>query len=200
VRAELGELLRRLGTTTLYVTHDQEEAMLLADHLVVLDRGVVAQAGPPLELYRRPASRFVAAFLGEASFLGPAALREAQAPASQAPAGQRQAEPRHPEPRAREAARRVVRPEDVAIDDRGEPATVLEARGLGPYDRVRLRLAGGEELLAHLPPGTAAAPGSTLAIVLLPGRGHWLGDDDTDTDTEPSGGSGMRPARSKDQP
>ena len=155
VRAELGELLRRLGTTTLYVTHDQEEAMLLADHLVVLDRGVVAQAGPPLELYRRPASRFVASFLGEASFLGPGALR-------------------------------VVRPEDVAIDDRGEPATVLEARGLGPYDRVRLRLAGGDEILAHLPPGSAPGPGSTLAIVLLPGRGHRLRAEDPDPG--PTGG------------
>ncbi len=80
VRAELAELLRRLGTTTLYVTHDQEEAMLLADHLVVLDRGRVAQAGLPLELYRRPASRFVASFLGEASFLGPGAIEEAQPP------------------------------------------------------------------------------------------------------------------------
>jgi ABC-type sugar transport system ATPase subunit len=161
VRAELGELLRRLGTTVLYVTHDQEEAMLLADHLVVLDRGQVAQAGLPLELYRRPASRFVASFLGEASFLGPGALGERPAAAA-----------------AAAAAVWVVRPEDLVIDERGKPATVLEARGLGPHDRVRLRLAGGEEVLAHLPSGTAPAPGSTLPIALKPGRGHRLAEAD----------------------
>ena len=69
VRAELASLLRKLGTTVFYVTHDQEEAMLLADHLVVLDQGRVVQAGPPLDLYRRPATPFVASFLGEANLV-----------------------------------------------------------------------------------------------------------------------------------
>ena len=69
VRAELAALLRKLGTTTFYVTHDQEEAMLLADHLVVLDEGQVVQAGDPLDLYRRPATPFVASFLGEANLV-----------------------------------------------------------------------------------------------------------------------------------
>jgi ABC-type Fe3+/spermidine/putrescine transport system ATPase subunit len=162
VRAELGELLRRLGTTVLYVTHDQEEAMLLADHLVVLDRGQVAQAGLPLDLYRRPANRFVAAFLGEATFLGPGALGEGPELCAPGPAAA--------------ATVWVVRPEDLEIDERGKPATVLEVRGLGPHDRVRLRLAGGEEVLAHLPPGTAPVPGSTLPIALKAGRGHRLAE------------------------
>jgi len=161
VRAELGDLLRRLGTTVLYVTHDQEEAMLLAGHLVVMDRGQVAQAGPPLELYRRPKSRFVASFLGEASFLCPGVLGGDRPPA--APGGE-----------APPPASWMVRPEDLVIDGRGKPATVLEARGLGPHDRVRLRLAGGEEVLAHLPPGTAPPPGAALSIAVKAGRGHWL--------------------------
>jgi hypothetical protein len=86
----------------------------------------------------------------------------------------------------------VVRPEDVVIDERGKPATVLEARGLGPHDRVRLRLAGGEELLAHLPPGSAAAPGSTLLIALKAGRGHRLAEADPGRD-EAQPGRGPSP-------
>ncbi|TWT96085.1 sn-glycerol-3-phosphate import ATP-binding protein UgpC [Botrimarina colliarenosi] len=64
LRAELATLLRESGTTTLYVTHDQAEAMTLADRLVVMDRGVVRQVGAPLEVYQRPANRFAATYVG----------------------------------------------------------------------------------------------------------------------------------------
>jgi sn-glycerol 3-phosphate transport system ATP-binding protein/multiple sugar transport system ATP-binding protein len=67
VRVEIKRLHRELGATMVYVTHDQVEAMTLADTLVVLNAGVVEQAGPPLEVYARPASRFVAAFMGSPS-------------------------------------------------------------------------------------------------------------------------------------
>ena len=64
VRAEIASLRRTLGTTTVYVTHDQVEAMTLADRVVVMNEGVAQQIGAPLEVYRKPANRFVAAFLG----------------------------------------------------------------------------------------------------------------------------------------
>jgi multiple sugar transport system ATP-binding protein len=64
MRAELKALHQRLNTTTVYVTHDQEEAMTLGDRLVVMAGGVVQQIGAPLEVYARPANRFVAGFLG----------------------------------------------------------------------------------------------------------------------------------------
>ena len=64
VRVEIKRLHARLGATMIYVTHDQVEAMTLADRLVVLRTGVIEQIGPPLEVYERPASRFVAGFLG----------------------------------------------------------------------------------------------------------------------------------------
>ncbi len=64
MRAELKALHQRLHTTTVYVTHDQEEAMTLADRVVVMHAGVVRQVGPPLELYRKPVDRFVASFIG----------------------------------------------------------------------------------------------------------------------------------------
>ncbi len=67
MRVEIRQLQRRLGTTTLYVTHDQVEAMTLADRLVVLNKGNAEQIGSPLELYDRPATPFVAAFIGSPS-------------------------------------------------------------------------------------------------------------------------------------
>jgi multiple sugar transport system ATP-binding protein len=72
MRIELAKLHRALGTTMIYVTHDQVEAMTLANRIVVLDRGSVAQIGSPLELYAQPANRFVASFIGSPTmnFLG----------------------------------------------------------------------------------------------------------------------------------
>ncbi len=69
VRAEIRDLQRRLGITTIYVTHDQAEALALSDVVVVMNQGMVEQVGTPEELYRRPASRFVADFIGEANLL-----------------------------------------------------------------------------------------------------------------------------------
>ena len=63
-RTELLRLQRQLGITSLYVTHDQEEAMTLSDRIVVMREGRIAQAGPPGEVYRRPADTFVATFVG----------------------------------------------------------------------------------------------------------------------------------------
>src|SRR5438477_6948019 len=64
MRAEIKELHQRLKTTTVYVTHDQVEAMTMADRIVVMHDGVVEQAGSPLDLYDRPANIFVAGFIG----------------------------------------------------------------------------------------------------------------------------------------
>ena len=64
MRIEIGGLQRRLNTTTIYVTHDQVEAMTLGDRIVVLANGVIQQVGRPIELYRNPVNRFVAGFIG----------------------------------------------------------------------------------------------------------------------------------------
>ena len=63
-RAEIKSLHQRLKTTTIYVTHDQEEAMTLGDRIVVMSKGVIQQAGSPLDVYQKPVNRFVAAFIG----------------------------------------------------------------------------------------------------------------------------------------
>ncbi|UTW00058.1 sn-glycerol-3-phosphate import ATP-binding protein UgpC [Marinomonas rhizomae] len=67
MRVEIRQLQRKLGTTTLYVTHDQVEAMTLADRLVVLNKGKAEQIGTPMDLYNKPATPFVAAFIGSPS-------------------------------------------------------------------------------------------------------------------------------------
>ena len=69
LRAELRELLKAVSTTTLIVTHDQEEAMAIADRVVVMDHGAVVQQGVPLDVYRRPNCRFVADFFGSCNWL-----------------------------------------------------------------------------------------------------------------------------------
>jgi ABC-type sugar transport system ATPase subunit len=69
MRIQLRELQQRLRITTVYVTHDQEEAMVLADTIAVLHEGRLAQLGPPEEVYHRPASRTVAAFFGTPNLL-----------------------------------------------------------------------------------------------------------------------------------
>jgi len=69
MRAEIKRLHEQTQTTALYVTHDQEEALSIADRVAVLKEGVLQQVGAPRELYRRPATRFVAEFIGETNFI-----------------------------------------------------------------------------------------------------------------------------------
>ena len=69
MQLELKRLQARLGITFVFVTHDQEEAMTMADRIVVMEGGSIAQAGPAAEIYARPCSRFVAGFIGEANLL-----------------------------------------------------------------------------------------------------------------------------------
>lgn len=167
VRPELAAMLRRLDTTVLYITRDKEEAMLVGDHLAVLDRGRVAQAGPPLDLYRSPATPFVASFLGEATLV--------EIAAGDGDCGRN---PFCKLPLPAQAGWMMVRPEDVTEDPAGTVATVLDCRGMGPHDRVVFLLEGGAEVLAHLPAGTSPAPGSKVRIGLRCRKPHVLAEAD----------------------
>jgi len=69
VRSELKDLQRRIGVTFLFVTHDQEEALAMSDHIAVMNQGVVEQVGAPREIYNHPCSRFVASFLGAMNWI-----------------------------------------------------------------------------------------------------------------------------------
>src|SRR4030095_12892643 len=69
VRQEIRELQQALAWTVIYVTHDQEEALAVSDHIIVMDSGRIAQQGTPRELYEAPASRFLADFIGDANLI-----------------------------------------------------------------------------------------------------------------------------------
>jgi sulfate/thiosulfate transport system ATP-binding protein len=148
VRAELRrtirEIQRELGITTLFVTHDQEEAFELADRLAVLSFGRLLEAGPPEELYLRPETEFVATFLGTANLMvGEATAEGVRLGPVQIPLSTRAEPP--------EGGRRVqvlFRPEDVTLRDSAADvsspllgqAVVEERSFIGSFERLRLRL------------------------------------------------------------
>lgn len=159
MRDELRAVVKSAGPATLHVTHDQEEALAIADRVAVLDAGRVAQVGTPLQVYGRPATAFVASFVGATSFL-PAA-RVAGAPAR--------------------AARLGLRPEDARLGE-GEvtfAGRVARAVLTGPRALVTVALDGGDDQVqveAARPEaeGGLPAPGSAV-IVSAPVRAlHWF--------------------------
>ncbi|HEV2853448.1 MAG TPA: ATP-binding cassette domain-containing protein [Thermoanaerobaculia bacterium] len=146
LRRTIREIQRELGITTLFVTHDQEEAFELADRLAVLSFGRLLEAGPPDELYLRPETEFVATFLGTANLMvGEATVQGVRLGPVQFPLGTRGERPENG------GARRVqvlFRPEDVAVRDVAEDVAcpllgqaVVEQRSfVGSFERLRLRL------------------------------------------------------------
>jgi len=166
-RGELKRLQQELRTTTLYVTHDQGEAMTLGTRVALLRAGRVEQVGPPLELYRQPANRFVAGFLGSPSInllptqadwrggLGAAGVRLAGL-----------ADPGRP-------VEVGVRPEDVDVEERPRDgfaeARLLSAEPMGNETVVTMQ-AGSAWVWARAHPEFAAAPGSVLYFRFRPGR------------------------------
>ncbi|MBN8844197.1 MAG: sn-glycerol-3-phosphate ABC transporter ATP-binding protein UgpC [Sphingomonadales bacterium] len=171
MRYEFASLHRQLGTTTLYVTHDQVEAMTLADRIIVLRDGRIEQVGTPRELYERPANIFVAQFLGtpRMNILPAVAAGEAQAALAD---GRRIALPATtPAPTDGTDLSIGIRPEDIMLGDGPDAlsftVTFIERLGglatvhLGARDgdeplRCQLRddgtLAEGDRVMAHFPP------------------------------------------------
>ncbi|MBX7082268.1 MAG: sn-glycerol-3-phosphate ABC transporter ATP-binding protein UgpC [Nannocystaceae bacterium] len=173
VRVEIRRLHDELGATSIYVTHDQVEAMTLADRLVVLDRGRVQQIGAPLEVYRRPANRFVAGFLGSPAmnFLRGHIARDGDALAValgegvQVPLAGAQVAALAP-------GREVelgIRPQDVVRDDDGPLALQVElVETLGSHVHVHGRI-GAASFVAAFEGHQGPARGEVLRLrVTLP--------------------------------
>ena len=146
LRRWLDELHRELGVTSLLVTHDQEEALELANQVVVMHEGRVEQAGSPAEVYEQPATAFVAGFVGSANVLhgwvvdGHVHLGTFRVPGAD-----------HLEEGAAAAA--FVRPHDVRIsrEETGVRGTIERIATLGWLARLSITLPGGETLVAHVP-------------------------------------------------
>jgi spermidine/putrescine transport system ATP-binding protein len=149
---ELKAIQRRVGTAFIHVTHDQEEAMALADHIVVMNRGRIEDEGTPERVYQRPRSRFTATFMGESSILPG---RTAQGVITTA-AGSFPAPP--------EATAVAVRPEHVALG--GDiPATVTDVVFQGSYKRVTARV-GDSDVLARVGAETPVAAGEAVRLAI----------------------------------
>lgn len=168
LRMEIRMLQQRLGITTLLVTHDQEEALAMADRILVMDRGRVLQAGAPDEIYNRPACPFVASFIGSMNFIrdavkeGPTVFRKGNLrlvveESGAVPEGS--------------SAILAIRPEDIQIGDHGNdasgnllPAEVKRLEYRGANYRVEMNLLIGDAENARIEADVAAESVRKLRI------------------------------------
>ena len=179
MRAELARLHRRLGTTVIYVTHDQVEAMTLGDRIVLMNHGVIQQVDAPLAIYRRPANRFVAAFIGSPTmnfFSG--VIRDG----AFVVAGDAARLPLGGEETSLAAGPAVlgIRPEDLVVDAGAVPFTTAEievAEQMGHETLAHVSV-GGSSHVVRVPGDRAACPGDRLSLGVRPGAAHLFAADD----------------------
>ncbi|NEI74366.1 ATP-binding cassette domain-containing protein [Rhizobium lusitanum] len=153
MRSEIRALQKRLGITMLYVTHDQTEAMSMADRVILLNKGHVEHAGPPAELYEKPASVFVAQFIGTppmnildmATGANGSVIAGGSRPLTHAAAG---------------GLCFGIRPEHLRVVDKGEPATVLSSEYFGADTILACRI--GSQALQMRVTGRPGLPEGTV--------------------------------------
>jgi multiple sugar transport system ATP-binding protein len=178
MRRDLAALRRRLGTTTIYVTHDQVEAMTLGDRIVVMRDGRVQQTDAPLALYRQPANTFVATFLGTPPMnLLRGTVTAGEAPAFQADGGGlRLPLAGGPHPASGRPVIVGIRPEDFRLGASaaaGVSAWVAEVEPLGNETLVSLD-ADGVALTARLDGAAVVRRGDPVTLTVAPESLHWF--------------------------
>ena len=179
MRTEIKKLHQRIGATTIYVTHDQVEAMTLAQRIVVLSGGNIMQVGTPDQIYNQPGSKFVAGFTGSPpmNFLQGVITREGTTLSVRLNDGTLLSLP--PGCRAggieRQPVELGIRPEDVRADAAAESirinAKVVVVEPLGAETLVTFACSGGE-IVSRMPPGIAFSPGDVTGIFLDMGKSH----------------------------
>ncbi len=192
LRTELKSLHVRLSATIIHVTHDQEEAMTLGDRLVVMDKGVVQQCGTPLDVYTRPANRFVAGFIGrpgmsflqgtltadggDVVFCGKNDLRIHLA-GSRSGLGS-SACPQEVWLGVRsEYVQPVFERDDAAGDNHSIPVSVSVVEPLGDRTYVHGLTAGNESLIARMTPHETVQPGDSMRFAVDPDGVHLFSVD-----------------------
>jgi putative spermidine/putrescine transport system ATP-binding protein len=147
----LKSLQRELGMTFLYVTHDQEEALTMSDHLAVFSDGKIEQVGSPTEVYERPATEFVAGFVGTSNIV------------------------------ERGGRRISIRPERIELNGHGDPATVTDVVFVGAFRRIHVQTDGGDRLTVVRPnDGAAVEPGTRVHVSWRDEDGYELQPPDND--------------------
>ncbi|MFN8725275.1 MAG: ABC transporter ATP-binding protein [Rhodospirillales bacterium] len=181
VRRELRDLQQRLGLTTIFVTHDQEEANTICDRIAVMNDGIVQQVGTPMELYEKPANLFVAGFLGAANILEGEVLTDGADRMFEIKGGARLPIP--PSVTATHAARLVFRPQYAELvrakDDGADNALtgkVVHREFLGATVRYNVAL-GRSEVTVEAPFQSVSGlieVGALVAVSLAPERMQFL--------------------------
>jgi putative spermidine/putrescine transport system ATP-binding protein len=163
LRSELDRLLRMLGITTIYVTHDQAEAMALGDRVVVMRKGAIAQIGAPRDIYFTPANRFVAEFIGAANIVEASAANGAL----NLPGGHVSL----PDPNAAGVVVAMIRPESIAVvspADASLGGTVDRISFVGDRQRLTVSGAAGRPLLIDVPNSLAIKVGERIGLAIDP--------------------------------
>ncbi|HXW19378.1 MAG TPA: sn-glycerol-3-phosphate ABC transporter ATP-binding protein UgpC [Roseiarcus sp.] len=173
MRTENKELHQRLKTTTVYVTHDQIEAMTMADKIVVLHDGVVEQVGAPLDLYDRPANQFVAGFIGSPAmnFLNGRLARDGGAAKFVADTGESLPLSANVAGADGAAVTIGVRPEHFALDPTGATAEVIVVEPTGSETQVFAKFCG-KEIVSLFRERIDARPGGSIKLSAPPERIH----------------------------
>ncbi|WP_395700775.1 ABC transporter ATP-binding protein [Aquabacterium sp.] len=169
MRTEIKALHQRLKTTVIYVTHDQVEAMTMADKIVVLNDGVVQQVGSPLEVYDHPANQFVAGFIGSPAMN----FLKGRLRADGLALDERHVLPCPGAPAARIGAELVygVRPEHFRFDDAGFEAKVEVVEPTGSETQV-MASAAGQAITAVFRERVGARPGEIIRLAVDEGHAH----------------------------
>jgi ABC-type sugar transport system ATPase subunit len=185
MRHEIARMQRRVGTTALYVTHDQMEAMTLGDRLVVLHGGRIQQVGRPIDVYQAPANRFVAGFIGTPpmNFLeGNFERRQGELAFVSDAVTISLTDIQRPEPAIEptETVTLGVRPEDLALGGAPGPGTLsgqlVLAEVLGATTHLHVEV-GIRRVIAAVPSGPLPALGSTVNLSVGSGRLHFFKAD-----------------------
>lgn len=183
MQLELKQLNRKLGITFLYVTHDQEEALTMSDRIVLMRNGRIAQLDSPRAMYERPASKYVADFIGETNLLGGSAARRLGSSTTRLTAAGTEIEAvASPSWQEGTPAWLAVRPEYVQVAPEGTgpnrlTVTVREAIFTGQITRLYTELADGSGFVMHWPVGDRLpAPGERLTVTWPAECGLCVGD------------------------
>ncbi|MGH7332733.1 MAG: ABC transporter ATP-binding protein [Candidatus Rokuibacteriota bacterium] len=168
MRAELREIQRRVGITTVFVTHDQHEALGLSDRIAVMKAGQVEQLGRPRDIYERPATRFVADFIGASSVLAGVAVDAETIEL----AGAVHVAVRLPRPLvAGDRLQLLIRPERIELPSAQRDALVAKVVSvmyLGDHSQVRLEIAGSTRILATVRGEASIQSGDSVTVRLPP--------------------------------
>ncbi len=171
MRAEIKALHQRLKTTTVYVTHDQIEAMTMADRIVVMHDGIVEQIGTPLELFDRPGNLFVAQFIGSPAmnvFEGQVRGGAVEALGARWPLAMPGGRPMG---RDGQAVHYGVRPTDLVLAPQGIPARVVVVEPTGAETELLLEV-GGEQLVVVMHGRTEAQPDDVVHLAMDAAHAH----------------------------